>query len=149
MLRTLVIAIVAGSLAAGCGRVAESRYNPFNWFGKSEQAAPVVEDSVDRAPLVQQVTSLQIDPTPGGAILRAVGLPPAQGYYDGQLERVPSDAADVIEFLFLAVPPANPVRAGSPQSREIEVAVVLSLQDLDGIRRIRVSSAGNALIARR
>ena len=39
----------------------------------------------DPRPLINQITDLKLERVPGGAILRATGLPPTQGYFDGAL----------------------------------------------------------------
>lgn len=143
-----------GSLVAtmGCSTIAESRFNPFNWFGRSqsvEAAAPA--EVVDPRPLVDEVTRLSVDPTPGGAILRATGLPPTQGYYDGALvsvsDGVPVDG--VLEYNFRAFPPPEAARVSTAQSREIVVGLYLTRQELTGVRQIRINGAGNTRVASR
>ena len=37
----LLIALSLGVALSGCGRVRDSRLNPFNWFGRAEPAAVV------------------------------------------------------------------------------------------------------------
>lgn len=74
MSRRLMVLMVALLATAGCSAVSGSRLNPFNWFGRSEEVA--VSDAApahlaDPRPLIDQVTALTVDPTPGGAILRA------------------------------------------------------------------------------
>lgn len=154
MSRRLMVLMVALLATAGCSAVSGSRLNPFNWFGRSEEVA--VSDAApahlaDPRPLIDQVTALTVDPTPGGAILRATGLPPTQGYYDAALVSVSDDEPvdGVLEYRFVAFPPATPARVSTPQSREIVVGRVLSRQDLAGVTEIRVTAAQNARAVRR
>lgn len=55
----------------------------------------------------------------------------------------------VLEYRFVAFPPATPARVSTPQSREIVVGRVLSRQDLAGVTEIRVTAAQNARAVRR
>lgn len=146
----LGLAVVLG--LSGCARVAESRFNPFNWFGsaETETAAAPAELATDPRPAVAQVTSLTIEPTPTGAIVRATGLPPTQGWFAAAL--VPETDEPVngeMVYVFRAVPPEAPQRVSTVQSRELSVARSLSQQDLAATRVVRVIGAQNALVARR
>lgn len=141
-------------LLAGCG-FGESRLNPFNWFRSSpeeETLAPfqivVVED---RRPLVAEVTSLEIDRTPGGAILRATGLPPTQGWFDaGLVDETGGEPIDgVLSYSFRASPPPDQQRVSTERSRELVVARFISDITLAQVRVIQVTGAQNSRIARR
>lgn len=149
-LTILALAVVIG--LGGCARVSESRLNPFNWFGNSEEEPVVVADVEDEdpRPRVAQITSLRIEETPTGAIVRATGLPPTQGYFDAQL--VPASDAPVngtFVFVFRAEPPSGPRRVSTVQSRELVAARAISTQELAALRVVRVEGATNALTARR
>lgn len=145
---TLVVAVT------GCARVSESRLNPFNWFGRSSSVETVVVDPgvlPDGRRLVAQVTTLKIEKVPGGAILRATGLPQRQGYFDGELVQVDANPprAGLITFQFRISSPYETTRVSTVRSREVVVAQFLSDQKLAGIRQIQVTAGGNALIVRR
>lgn len=150
--RSLILMLALAASLSGCARVSESRLNPFNWFGSSEestQAAPA-EIETDPRPRVARITSLRIEPTPTGAIVRATGLPPTQGWYAAAL--VPESDEPVngeMIYVFRAVPPQDPKRVSTVQSRELSVARALSQQDLAATRSVRVIGATNALVARR
>jgi hypothetical protein len=142
MLRvTLALALIL-SLAA-CG----SRLNPFNWFGADREERIVAREVVAAAPgdqrqLVAEVVDLAVDPTPQGAIVRAMGRPPVQGFWEAELVEVErSDSAIVYEFRVF--PPLRQTREGTPQSREVIVAANLSNFDLAGIRTVTVIGAQN------
>jgi hypothetical protein len=157
MTRTLIATVLILGTLAGCGRVAESRLNPFNWFGGSESSPTLAPEGgyatieQDRRRMVDQVSALAIERTPGGAILRAIGLPVEQGYYDGELVSV-SDGKPVegvLEYQFRIRPPVAPTRVSTVPSREVVVGLFLSNQDLDGVREIRVVGQRNTRAVRR
>ena len=57
-------------LLQGCAAIGESRFNPFNWFGQDEETLDPIAVENERRPLVAQITSLEVERTPGGAIIR-------------------------------------------------------------------------------
>lgn len=146
--------LILGGVAAlaGCGG-AGGRWNPLNWFRPASRAERVTEVSVTRAaddrPLVRDITALSVERRPGGAIIRATGLPPTQGWYDAALVAEESDAAGVLTYTFRARPPEAPTRVSTAQSRELVAARYLSDIDLAGVRAIRVLGAATARTARR
>jgi len=153
MRNRLILGLAVVAMLAGCGRVADSKLNPMNWFGRSEKVA--VDTAVipqDPRPLVTEVTDLRLERVPGGAIIRATGRPDRQGYFDGEL--VLANAATVAEtrtlsYQFRVLPPKTATRPGTPQSREMIVGLFVSDQRLAGISRIQVSGASNALAVSR
>jgi hypothetical protein len=147
-LTTKALAATALIAVAGCGAV--QRLNPFTWFDGGSQ--PVVQTRVAAAPvmpLVAQVTSLEVAPTIGGAIVSATGLPPTQGYWDAELERAPSPDPATLVLRFRAVPPPGPAPAGTVPSREVLAGTRLTNGDLAGIRTIAVEGQVNRRLARR
>ncbi|WP_114964714.1 hypothetical protein [Alkalilacustris brevis] len=148
MNRSTLAAMVALGLLAGCGGL--SSLNPFNWFGSSEEVTLTPEGGYalvdDNRPLVSQVTEMAVEPFPGGAIVRAVGLPPRQGWWDAEL--IPENdgrAVDgVLRFRFVVAAPRQPTREGTPMSREVSVGHYVSDHRLAGVRRIEVIGAQNA-----
>lgn len=138
-----------------CSGVSESRLNPFNWFSgaESEEIAAAPQDGVvqDPRPLVARVTDLQLERVRGGAILRATGVTPTQGWWNAALvpESREGVADGVLSLRFVAVPPPRPTRISTPQSREVTVAVRLRDSDLRGVRELRVVGAENRQSARR
>ena len=147
-MRVPILAIVVLAIAlGGCARLRESRFNPLNWFGPGREAA-VTDLYVrpdDARALVAQVTVLKVEPYPGGAIVRATGVPPTQGYWEAELVAQPLDDQGRLVFEFRVFPPPEPVAAGSPYSRQITVAVALSTIKLQGVTSIVVQGASNAL----
>jgi hypothetical protein len=141
MLRVILALAVMTSLAA-CG----TRLNPFNWFGNDREERVSVQEQADspadpRA-LVAEVVDLAIAPTPQGAIVRAMGRPQTQGYWEAELVEVErTDGALVLEFRVF--PPLAASAVGTPQSREIITGLQLSNFDLASIRTITVIGAEN------
>ncbi|GAA5068544.1 hypothetical protein KUV65_04005 [Maritalea mobilis] len=142
MLRALVVLSLIVSLSA-CG----SRLNPMNWFGgDEEERVRVVEGeevtSSDPRPLVTEVIALSVEATTSGAIARATGVVPTQGYW--QAELVPAGREDgTLIFEFRAAPPDTPQPTGSPATREIIAATALGRGDLEGVRSILVIGQAN------
>jgi hypothetical protein len=151
MARRLISSVLILALLPGCSGWSDSRVNPSNWFGGGADTpdtlvpagATAVEDS---RPLVAQITALSVEPTPGGIILTATGLPPTQGYSQGALlldnqDGVPVDGT--LTFQFRAAPPIGTAAVGPAASREVIVGVFLSRQNLQGVSTLRVVGAGN------
>lgn len=154
MIARFIVLITLSGLLAGCAGIAESRFNPFNWFGRGAEVEtfdPLDARPADPRPLIDQVTELVIERVPGGAIVRARGLPPTQGYFAGDLVSASPDTPEngILTYQFRIVEPRSPQRVSTPQSREVVVGLFLSDQTLQGIREIRVEAARNARSARR
>jgi hypothetical protein len=141
---SLVAVLLLAASVSACAAVRDSRLNPVNWFGRSERAAAVATAPAERQQLVQQVLTMVVEPTTGGAILRATGLPPTQGFWDAALVAEDSERPDELVFRFVLAPPPSPRPAVTPVSREVTVATFLTRQTLEGVRRITVTGASNA-----
>ena len=161
MRHTLTLILCLGLVLTGCARLAESRLNPLNWFGRS---APVVATTADGQiqPLVppgqaaaqdtrvviDQIVDLQIEQTSSGAIVRTTGLAATQGFYNAELVLAASDNGDVT-YDFRVAAPASFEAIGTEASRRITVALELSNAELAGIGNITVRGAQNARGSRR
>ncbi|NKX46364.1 hypothetical protein [Roseicyclus persicicus] len=142
MLRVILALALVTSLAA-CG----SRLNPFNWFGGDREQRIRVEQTVPEDPrdlrgLVTEIVDLSVEPTPQGAIVRAMGRPPVQGFWEAELVEVERAEGGIV-YEFRVFPPLTATPAGTPQSREVVVGTQLSNFDLQGIRTITVIGAEN------
>lgn len=153
--RTVMLASIAAVALTACG-AGQSRLNPVNWFRSSPEAETVAAEEVnvviDDRPLVEQITALTIERTPGGAIIRATGLPATQGWYAPELvnEDIDGEPVDgILLYSFRAVPPEGPQASSTVQSRELIAAVHVSDIVLARTREIRVTGATNARSARR
>ena len=132
---------------AGCGGLRDSRLNPFNWFGRSAPAEKVLiatGPKEDPRPLVETVTDMQIEPFRGGAIVRATGLTPTQGWWEAELVELPIDENGVLVLEFRILPPILPTDVNTPRSREVTVGTSFSDIKLAKITRIVVQGKTNA-----
>jgi hypothetical protein len=136
---------------SGCAKVEASKFNPLNWFGRAQpaEALPLFVAPTDDRVLVAQVLTLSVDKNPGGAIVRATGLPPSQGWWNAELVEVDQEDVTKIVLEFRLFPPVTPAPSGTQASREITVATSLSNVRLDGVRSITVQGQTNALSTRR
>lgn len=153
MVKSLTLALAVAVLLAGCGRLAESRINPFNWFGRDrpvETTAPQSALERDTRPLVAQVSSVTIERAPGGAILRATGLPPTQGFWDpGLLLDESRSSPGLLVYQFRLERPVTRQRTSTETSREVVTAVFLTDQNLASVREIQVLGAAGSRAVRR
>lgn len=150
MINRIALVLTVLVTLASCGRIADSRLNPFNWFGRDRAAAaatPVVVQE-DPRPLVSQVTALSIEQAPGGAVLRAVGLPQRQGFWEPALLG-PTRQGDVLIYQLRAEPPVTQTRVSTQPSREIVVGTFISDQTLAGVREIQVLGSQASRAVRR
>jgi len=145
-------ALVALTLIlAGCGGFRDSKVNPFNWFKRSEETQKLALPArpADTRALVASVISMQVEEVPGGAIIRATGLPPTQGWWKADL--VPLDVDEngrmVLEFRIFS--PVDQKAVGNERSREVVVALFVSNIKLEPVREIIVQGDTNARSARR
>jgi hypothetical protein len=144
----ILVALVVVLGLTGCA----TRLNPFNWFGGDREQrisareaaeAEAAAAEVDPRLLVAEVLSLNVDALPTGAIVRAVGLPPRQGYWEADLVLTEVGDRELV-FEFRVFEPLDPdTRVGPPHAREIHAATSLSRQDLAGIRSIVVVAQQN------
>ncbi len=140
-------------LLGGCGSADRTWYNPFGWFGGSQETDVAtlqvdVGTSADPRPLVDQVLSMSVEALPGGAIVRATGLPPTQGFWVAELIEEPI-VDGRLNYRFVILPPPEPARVSTQPSREVTVATSISDFKLEGVREITVTGARNARSSRR
>ncbi len=148
MKQSLFAAMMMVVLLSAC----QSRLNPFNWFGRSAPVEKVLvtdTEAADPRLLVDEVLSLDIESFPGGAIIRAEGRNPTQGYWDAELVARPIEKEGVLIYDFRLLPPVARTDVNTQRSRQVAVAVSLSTVKLDGIREIIVQGARNARAVRR
>ncbi|MBL4628710.1 MAG: hypothetical protein JKY00_11885 [Roseicyclus sp.] len=141
MLRAILILFVMMSLAA-----CDSRINPLNWFGGDrEQRVRVDPDDpsrleiVDDRALVAEITQVSVEQTTSGAIVRATGVTPLQGYFDAELVVIGRTPTSVVYDFRVAAPVDN----ATSGLQEISVGAQLSMAELAGIRSITVIAQNN------
>lgn len=141
MLRAALTLSVILSLAA-----CESRLNPLNWFGGDREQRIAVDpnrasgaEDFDGRVLAAEITQLSVEQTTSGAIIRATGFTPAQGYFDAELVLVEqTDTSVVYDFRV-----AEPLGPATPGLQEIAVATQMTVGELAGIRSITVIAQTN------
>lgn len=169
--RTLFVhPVLAMSIAllvlAGCN----TRLNPFNWFGNSEEVVdgetgeinPLVPDSdggaFSREPEVytgepiERVTDLRIERTRTGAIILAEGVAARQGPYQVQLTpaNIDNEPVDgVLSYSFDIIYPNFATAVGAESTRTVTAAQSISNEVLEQVRVVRVVAAQNARESRR
>ena len=137
---------------AGCGGFSDSKLNPFNWFGGSQNEATTTtlkpNEAADGRQLIAEVTELKVEQTQGGAIVHAAGLPPTQGWWKAELvseNRGRPDENGVVTYRFLVYQPFATTRVSTPQSRKLTAGIFLSDQRLETITKIVVQGERNSL----
>ncbi len=150
-MRRTTAALTLALILAGCGGLRDSKLNPFNWFGKSEETEKLAlpERPADARALVETVLTLQVEDIPGGAIVRATGLTPTQGWWQAELVPLPVEAEGRLVLEFRIFPPIDDTAVSTPQSREVTVALYLSNIKLAALTEIVVQGQTNARAARR
>ncbi|SFR47968.1 hypothetical protein [Litoreibacter janthinus] len=152
MTRTILAILAISLTVTACGRIRDSRINPFNWFGRDRAEQSVVADEAllrDPRPFVAEVLSLKVEPTPEGAIIRAVGLPGLQGYWNAELLEVDRDDLSTLTYEFRVTPPPYQTRQSTQRSREIFVGKAVSTTRLNKVRTITVIGQTNRRAVRR
>jgi len=162
MLRATLLGTAVLLTLSGCAQISDSRFNPLNWFGSSTEVAAVDQNGVqrpliparqrqivfDNRALVQSITSMNVDRSPTGAIVRAVGVAQTQGYFNAELiNRGVQNGVLILEFRAQA--PMGLEVPGTSRSRQISAAYVVEGGDLASIQSVRVQSATNARTSRR
>lgn len=150
-MRRTTAALTLALILAGCGGLRDSKLNPFNWFGKSEETEKLAlpERPADARALVETVLTLNVEDIPGGAIVRATGLTPTQGWWQAELVPLPVDEKGRLVLEFRIFPPIDDTAVNTPQSREVTVALYLSNIKLAALTEIVVQGQTNARAARR
>ena len=149
MLRRLVLTGLVCVTVTGCARIAESRLNPMNWFGRSQAVAaqpqeirPLVPEgrrvvTVDQRVLIDTVTDVRIERMPDGAIIRATGYGATGGSYNAELVLESADGGNLV-YAFRVMP------SNTAGGRRVTVATVLTNSELAATRSVTVRGATGA-----
>ena len=156
---SLPITLTALLTISACSTITESRFNPVNWFGASEQVeqapetprltfAPLVrpgqlETIIDNRPLISEITELRVDQIPTGALISATGIAATHGFFNAELIRNSLEDG-VLTLDFRAEAPAGAQTSENTASRQITAALRIDTADLIGVRSITVNGASNS-----
>ena len=134
----------------------ESRFNPFNWFSDSEETVALYPEGGfpsdnDLRVVVAEVSELAVLRASGGAIIRATGIPPRLGYWDGELvpENDEKPVNGVLSYVFRIAEPYDTTSVSTPYARQVIVGHFVSDTKLAGVSQIRVLGETNSRSARR
>lgn len=166
-MRTSVLILLTSTLALSA---CQSRVNPLNWFGNDRSDAvitesnPLIPDETEEGRSffaqeqevayvgkpIEQLSSVEVHRVSEGQLVMAVGVSAVHGAHTARL--VPREGGienGVLTLDFMAIPPLEPIVGGSDVSREITAAIVLTEQQIAGLRTIRVASTRNEIDRRR
>lgn len=149
MIRPLLAALILTTALSGCGGLNPGRWLNSGGNSPAPQGMPAATEKVveDTRPLIQQVTSVDVDRTPDGAIIRAAGQAPTLGWYGPGLVAQPVTGGTLtLEFRVTQPEGAQPV--GTPVTRTVVAATAVTNETLAGVNRIVVRGATNALASR-
>ena len=95
-------------------------------------------------PVAVPMRSATTEPALYGMIVRVEGLAPTWGYHTASLRPLSDgpDAAGIMSFQFMAIPPSETEPAGAPQTREISAAIFVPDISLKKLRGVRVTGVG-------
>ena len=94
-------------------------------------------------PVLVPLRSAQVERALRGVILRVEGVAQTQGFYSAALVPAPGpDAAGVLGFQLMALPPDVPEAVGPERTRLLTAAVFLPNLALEDLRGLRVAGRG-------
>lgn len=170
----VAVAVVAALMLGAC----QSRFNPINWFGKSEsrprpqaeeqtpqeEANPLIpeqsntifrdslfkKDDTYAGQPVAEVTALTVERTANGAIIRATGRVERPGAYEVRLipDREDGEAVNGVLSYTMAAMQPEKSELGS-SGQTVQAAIFVPAAVLTEAREIRVGAARNIRITNR
>jgi len=162
-MRTPVVLLLTATLALSA---CQSRWNPANWWDTDGAAAaadvnPLIPEQTEdgrsffttqeeqdyRGLPINKVTSVEVHRVTEGRLIVAIGVSSVHGTSDVRLILPETGALDggVLTLELLGRPPLEPVVGGSDQTREVTTAVVLTDQEMAGVRTVRVKALTNSI----
>lgn len=175
-MRGAVTLLTISSLAlAGCSGFRDSGANPANWFGSSQsapRAAPADAEAGAVNPLIPEdgdsifarkpeaetyagtpiytVKNLTVEPSAGGAIVKATGVSLRQGAYDVRLwpENDGEPVNGVLTYTMRAIQRADTPQ-GPERTRRVSAGQFVSDQTLTQVRSVHVLGRTTTATTRR
>jgi hypothetical protein len=96
-------------------------------------------------PVQVPLRDARVEPALHGVILRVEGEAPSWGFHAATLRPLAGgtpDAAGIVSFELVAVPPQGPEPAGAPRSRLLTAAIFVPTLSLKDLRGFRVAGGG-------
>lgn len=168
MKNTLSVLLISGLVLGGCGSVRSSKLNPFNWFGgakeerveSDEPINPLIperkifdeKEYVYPGTAIEKITTLRVERTAEGAIVRVAGVATLQGDWDARLIPDLKDETPVkgvLTYHFRTIKSPYLEYKNTEATRVVTAAHVVTDQQLAGVRTIRVIAETNAMSVRR
>jgi hypothetical protein len=135
------IAALAGLLVlAGCG----GEMPEFLGREGTGQSSFELGGEPEAIPVPVPLREARLEPSTTGLILLVQGVTPTQGYHSAALAPVDDgrpDAAGIVSFRFIALPPPGPEAVGPDRTRGIQAAAYIPERALRDIRGFRVVGA--------
>jgi len=135
------------SLLVGAGLLAGCSMEIPGFVGREGQASGTYSLRREEAPPPRPVALRQAaaERALHGVILRVAGEAPTQGYYSATLRPIGTgaDAAGILSFELVAVPPSAPEAVGPARSRTLTAAVFVPNLALKDLRGFRVAGLGS------
>lgn len=164
MRKVVAILVISSIVLSGCSRLRDSRLNPGNWFGGGRTAPVAGTTGAEANPLipkttrirrkdrkqiyrgtpVDQVTSVIVEPTTAGAIIRVTGVSLQQGAFDVRLiaDNKGEPANGGLTYRLMALQPTDTPQ-GQVRQRTLHAGQFVSNHDLAVTQTIRVIGARN------
>ncbi len=126
---------------AGCGG------NMPDFLGREGAGSPTYEIGAQAAavdPVPLPLAEARLDPAATGYVVLARGVAPTQGFHTAILAPVDEgrpDAAGIVTFRFLALPPIGPEAVGPERTRGLQAAAYIPARERRNIRGVRVTGA--------
>lgn len=95
-------------------------------------------------PVPLPLAEARLDPAATGYVLVARGVAPTQGFHTAALAPVDDgrpDAAGIVTFRFIALPPGVPEAVGPDRTRGLQAAAYIPTRALRDMRGVRVTGA--------
>lgn len=103
------------------------------------------DDTAQPDPEVVTFGTVALEPALNGVILRVTATAPTWGYHSAFLRPLDGgvpDAAGIMTYELVAVPPSTPEQAGTPRSRQLSAGVFVPNLAMKKISGFRVAGGG-------
>src|SRR4051794_35753979 len=133
--------LAAAGLVAGCSMEVPNFVGREGTAGNSFYS---LRGTQEPDPVAMPMRSATIEPALYDVILRVEGEAPTWGYHSASLRPLSDrpDAAGIMSFQFIGIPPSGTEPTGAPRTREISAAIFVPDLSLKKLRGLRVTGVG-------